>query len=75
MIAVKRALAPLTIALAVGAFASPSFAQSSPDHISAARAAATRQCSRNEERYPEHTWGNREYFEYLSCMTQHGQRE
>jgi hypothetical protein len=43
--------------------------------MSAARAAATRQCSRIEERYPEHTWGNREYFEYLSCMTQHGQRE
>jgi hypothetical protein len=75
MMIVNRCLIRLTFALAVTAFASPSFAQTSEDHMSAARAAAIRECSRIEQKYPEYSWGNTDYYEYLSCMTAHGQPE
>ena len=70
-----RRLAVVTFTLAATAFVSPVFAQSRDGHMSAARAQAIRECSRIEERYPEHEWGNREYFEYLACMARHSQTE
>ncbi len=74
MVTVNRVLAPLTFALAVTAFASPSFAQRSEYHMSAARAAALRQCSLLEEKYPESTAeGNIGRYQYLACMSRHGQ--
>jgi hypothetical protein len=75
MVTVNRCLAALALALAVTAFASPSFAQRGDAHVSAARAAAIHECSVREQKYSEYTWGNREYFEYLACMTEHGQPE
>jgi hypothetical protein len=57
MVSVNRGLAPLAFALAVTAFASPSFAQRSEDHMSAARAAAIHECSVLAQKYLEHTWG------------------
>ena len=74
--AVKRRLAALALALAVAAFASPSFAQRSEDHMSAARAKALRECSLLEEKNPESTiMGNIARFQYLACMSRHGQPE
>ena len=74
--AVKRLRAALALALAVTAFASPSFAQRSEDHMSAARAKALRECSLLEEKNPESTiMGNIARFQYLACMSRHGQPE
>jgi hypothetical protein len=44
-------------------------------HISAARAAALRECSAIAAQYPEYEWGNMEIFQYRACMTEHGQVE
>jgi hypothetical protein len=72
--AVKRRLAALALAIAVAAFASPSFAQRSEDHMSAARAKALRECSLLEEKNPESTvMGNIGRYQYLACMSRHGQ--
>ena len=71
--AVKRLLAALALALAAAAFASPSVAQRSGD-VSAARAKALRECSILENKYPEGTYmGNVGRYEYLACMSRHGQ--
>jgi hypothetical protein len=74
--AVKRLLAALALALAVTALASPSFAQRSEDHMSAARAKALRECSLLEDKYPEGTYmGNIGRYQYLACMSRHGQTQ
>jgi len=76
MVTVNIGLAPLAFVLAVTAFASPSFAQRSEDHMSAARAKALRECSLLEEKYPESTiQGNIGRYQYLACMSRHGQTE
>jgi hypothetical protein len=41
--------------------------------ISAARAAAIKECSTLAQRYPETTFGSTEFQLYRSCMAQHGQ--
>jgi hypothetical protein len=43
--------------------------------ISAARAAALRECSAVAAQYPEYEWGNMEIFQYRACMAEHGQVE
>jgi len=43
--------------------------------ISAARAAALRECSAIAAQYPEYEWGNMEIFQYRACMAEHGQVE
>ena len=43
--------------------------------ISAARAAALKECSRWAARYPINDWGNTESYPYRSCMARHGQKE
>jgi hypothetical protein len=66
----------LALALTVTAVASPSFAQRSEDHMSAARAKVLRECSLLEEKYPESTAeGNIGRYQYLACMSRHGQTE
>ena len=44
-------------------------------HISAARAAAVRECSAIAAQYPEYEWGNMEIYQYRACMAEHGQVE
>jgi hypothetical protein len=76
MVTVNRYVAALAMAFAVTAFASPSFAQRSEDHMSAARAKALHECSLLEEKYPESTAeGNIGRYQYLACMSRHGQTE
>jgi hypothetical protein len=43
--------------------------------ISAARAAALRECSAIEAQWPEYEWGNMEIYQYRACMNEHGQVE
>ena len=43
--------------------------------ISAARAAALRQCTALESQYPEYLWGIQEYQIYRACMAEHGEVE
>ena len=43
--------------------------------ISAARAAALKECSRLAARYPTNDWGNTDIYLYRSCMARHGQQE
>jgi len=43
--------------------------------ISAARAAALKECSRLAARYPTNDWGNADIYLYRSCMVRHGQQE
>jgi hypothetical protein len=43
--------------------------------ISAARAAAIRECSGAESKYTEYLWGSIEIQTYRACMAQHGQVE
>jgi len=43
--------------------------------ISAARAAALRECSAIAAQYPEYEWGNMEIYQYRACMAEHGQIE
>ena len=73
MIPVYRFLVPLAFALVVSSFSSPSLAQGSGDHVSAARAKVLRECSLLEQKYTEHSWGNTGYFQYLACMSAHGE--
>ena len=44
-------------------------------HISAARAAALRECSAIAAQYPEYEWGNMEIQQYRACMARHDQVE
>jgi hypothetical protein len=82
----KKVAAAVALATLI---ASPAFAQPYNAHrldrpwvgpngrieISAARAAALRECSAIAARYPEYTWGNMEIFQYRPCMAEHGQVE
>ena len=45
------------------------------EQISAARAAALRECNRLAQRYPLHEWGNTQIHLYRTCMARHGQQE
>lgn len=72
----RAGLGATLVALAVGASATPSFAQRSEgDQIDSARAQALRECSRLEQRYSEPSWGHQEIDVYRACMARHGQPE
>jgi hypothetical protein len=71
----NKPLAALAVGLAISALASPSFAQRSGTQMSAARAAAIRECSLRARKYIEHTWGDVEFQTYRACMAEHGQPE
>jgi hypothetical protein len=43
--------------------------------ISAARAAALRECNAIAAQYPDYEWGNMEIYQYRACMAEHGQVE
>jgi hypothetical protein len=79
MITVNKHLTAPASALALGlvlaALASPSFAQRSEDHMSAARAAAIHECNVRAARYRQYTWGDTEIYTYRACMAEHGQQE
>jgi hypothetical protein len=55
--------------------ASPTFAQTNGDRMSAGRAAAMRECNRQAAKYPEYVWGDFEINVYRACMTERGQQE
>jgi hypothetical protein len=77
MINFKKGLAVLAVVVAVGAAASPSYAQSQDGgvRISAQRAQALHACSVRAARYPQYLWGNQELYTYRACMAEHGQPE
>ena len=65
----------LGLALSISALASPSFAQRSENHMSAARAQALRECNLAAQKYTQHTWANVQIDTYRACMAEHGQQE
>ena len=73
MVTLKNCLPALALGLAVTVPALPSYAQ--VPEISAARARAIHECSVAADRYPQHTWGNVEIYQYQACMAEHGQQE
>lgn len=77
MLMLNRTILSASLGLvAIGAVATPSFAQGDGEvHMTAARAKALRECSALEQRFSESTWGTREIFVYRSCMAEHGQAE
>jgi hypothetical protein len=73
---VSKPLVALALGISIVALASPSLAQTrrDPDHISAARAAAIRECSRRADReYPAWSEGSMNIEVYDACMGEHGQ--
>jgi hypothetical protein len=68
-------LAALAFGLVVAAIASPSLAQDNGFPVSPERAAALRQCSTLEQKYPEYVWGDVEIQVYRECMASHHQPE
>jgi hypothetical protein len=75
MIRANKSLAALALGLALSALATPSFAQRSEDGMSAARAAAIRECNAQAGKYKQYTWGDTEEDTYRACMAEHGQQE
>ena len=76
MINFKKGLAALAVIVAVGAAASPSYAQVGGGvKISAQRAQALHTCTVRAARYPQYLWGNQELYTYRACMAEHGQPE
>jgi hypothetical protein len=71
---VKR-VAMLALGLFTIASAAPAFAQTNGDRMSAARAAALRECNRQASKYPDYLWGDFEIDVYRACMTERGQQE
>ena len=68
-------LAALIVALNIVAAATPGNAQPLRDGVSAARAAAIRECSARAAPYKEYLWGNMEFDQYRACMAERGQPE
>jgi len=73
-IANKR-IAVIALGLALSVLASPSFAQRSEQYMSAARAAALRECNLKAQKYTQHTWADVQIYIYRACMAEHGQQE
>jgi hypothetical protein len=70
----KNLLSIHVLGFAAIAFVSSKCVQAADYKISAARAAVTHKCSVLAAKYPEYAWGNREIFEYLTCMVNDGQK-
>jgi hypothetical protein len=45
------------------------------DGMSAQRAAAIRDCMNTSGKFAQSTWGNRQFYEYRTCMAEHGEME
>ena len=71
----KIGLALGILSAIVAASALPSRAQVPSLHMSAARAAAIRECNLASAKYPEYVWANVKLYIYRSCMAARGQRE
>jgi hypothetical protein len=74
MTIVKR-VAMLALGLITIASSAPAFAQTNADRMSAARAAAIRECNRQASKYPDYLWGDFEINVYRACMTERDQQE
>jgi hypothetical protein len=74
MTIVKR-VAMLALGLITIASAASAFAQTNADRMSAARAAAIRECNRQASKYPDYLWGDFEINVYRACMTERDQQE
>jgi hypothetical protein len=75
---INTRLAALAFGLAVAAAASPSFAKYDNNAgypISAARAAALRECNARAQPYVNRDWGVRQDAVYRACMAEHHQPE
>jgi hypothetical protein len=83
MVTLRNILTALTLGLAVTATVAPAYAKGHAEAsyngggypITAARAAALRECSGREAKYPEYLWGVTEIQVYRACMAEHGQPE
>jgi chlorite dismutase len=74
MVTINKRLAAFVLWFAVVAFASPSFAQQSENHMSDAREKPfTRATSGPPSK--QYTWGVTEVTTYRTCMAEHGQQE
>jgi hypothetical protein len=72
-----KRLATIALAAAMGFAATPSFAQliDGTVHMSAARAAALRECNARAQPYIQRDWGVTQLQIYRSCMAEHNQAE
>lgn len=68
---VRTSLAVFTLGFGFVLLTSPNYAQ----EVSAARAAALRECNLLVEKYPIHIWSNSQLYMYRGCMAEHGQQE
>jgi hypothetical protein len=75
MIIRNKRIAAIALGLALSALASPSLAQRSESHMSAARAQALRECNLAAQKYTQHTWADVQIYTYRACMAEHGQQE
>jgi hypothetical protein len=75
MIIRNKRIAAIALGLALFTLASPSFAQRSEQHMSAARAQALRECNLRAQKYTQHTWADVQIYTYRACMAEHGQQE
>jgi len=83
MVTLQKTLLALALGLSVAASVAPAYtkerAQASNNGggypITAARAAALRECTGREAQYPEYLWGVTEIQVYRACMAEHGQPE
>ena len=64
-----------TIIAALSLIAVPTAGAAAEFQISAARAAALKECSRLAARYPTNDWGNTPIHLYRTCMARHGEKE
>jgi hypothetical protein len=72
-----KRLATIVFAAAMGLAATPSFAEliDGTVHMSAARAAALRECNARAEPYIQRDWGVTQGQIYRACMAKHHQME
>jgi hypothetical protein len=76
MIAITRTLSAVLLATVVSLAATPSYAWTDGTvHMSAARAAALRECNGRAEPYIQRDWGVTQLQIYRSCMAEHHQPE
>lgn len=75
MIIRNKRIAAIALGLALSTLASPSFAQRSEQHMSAAWVQALRECNLRAQKYTQHTWADVQIYTYRACMAEHGQQE
>jgi hypothetical protein len=77
MTVIRKRLATIVFAAAMGLAATPSFAVTVDGtvHMSAARAAALRECNGRAEAYSQYLWGVTQLQIYRACMAEHHQME